>query len=375
MNKTLLIVGGTFDKKGGKPSSLVQKIHNNIYLDKSEVTVYNGGYVSELHDNIIDEAKNHKIVIWMPSVPNDEIKIRNVKEVNPKTILISSKRNDNNKYSFAELISRSLAMKSNLTIEFSKVGDKLFNMFVFDPLGNEFYNGTSIKDMTIAIINRAILLTKFTRKPSIPAETQLNRENPNPVEFISFARSCSDIFHNLINPSKGTTRFLGNMSFRCQSGFPSFKDESGLVYVSRRNVDKSDIDHNSFVPVYLDDNDNVRYFGDNKPSVDTPVQLRLYKLFPNIKYMIHAHCYFGKDAIWTQKPVPCGAIEEVEEIVNALKNIDVSKESFIAVNLIGHGCLLMASDCSEFTNLMNDKNNNFIKRMVPEKFNSIEVNL
>lgn len=364
--KKFLIVGGTFDRDGGKPSSLISKIHININNDTIDFTIYNGGSVSTLHNEIIDKVKTHDIVMWMPNVSNDEEKIRNIKEINPKTILISSKRNDNEKYSFAELISRALAMKANLTIEFSKVEDKLFNMFVFDPLGNEFYDGTSIEDMTTALINRALKLTEFTRKPSIPANELLHKENPSPEEFISFARSCSDIFHNLINPSKGTERFLGNMSFRCQNGFPSFKDESGLVYVSKRNVDKSEINHNSFVPVFLDDNNDVRYFGKNKPSVDTPVQLRLYKLFPNMRYMIHAHCYFGTNAIWTQHPVPCGAIEEVGEIVDALKNIDVSKEKFIAINLIGHGCLLMASDVSEFTKLMKNKDNCFVKRLVPE---------
>ena len=41
---------------------------------------------------------------------------------------------------------------------------------------------------------------------------------------------------------------------------------------------------------------------------------------------------------------------------------------FIAINLIGHGCILMVKDVSSFTNLMKYKNNCFIKRHVPEKF-------
>ena len=377
MKKTMLIVGGTFDRDGGKPSSLISQMYDCINKNLVSCHLYNGGCVNTLQSNIINEVKNHDIVMWMPNVPNTEEKIRNVKEINPKTILISSKRNDNEKYDFAELITRALAMKSNLTIEFNKVGDKLFNMMVFDPLGNEFYNGTDIRAMTNALISRALKLVDFTRKPTIPVSEPFDKEIPNEEEFFAFARNCSDIFHNLINPSKDTTRFLGNMSFRCQNGFPSFKDDDGIVYVSKRNVDKSEITKESFVPTFLDKGENVRYYGDKKPSVDTPVQLRLYKLFPNMRYMIHAHCYFeiapefNTKATFTSNPVPCGAIEEVEEIVNALKDEYTGSNDFMAVNLKGHGCLLMASDVSCFAKLMKRKDSCFIRRIMPEKNNII----
>jgi len=368
--KNVLIVGGTFDKEKGKPSGLINKIFNEVCNRKDiTVTLFNGGTVEKLQNGIIENCKYHDIVLWMPNVSNNEEKIRNVKEVNPKTILISSKRNDNNKYNFAELISRALSMKSNLTIEFSKVSDKEFNMMVFDPLGNQFYNGTDIKQMVEKLFDRAIELTNFTRKPTFPIinETTIP-EVPNEEEFFNFARSCSDIFHNLINPAEGTTRFLGNMSFRCQNGFPSFRGNNGLIFVSQRNVDKSKITKDSFVATYLDENEDVKYYGNKKPSVDTPVQLRLYKKYPQINYMIHAHCYFQSPdgCVYTKHPVPCGAIEEVAEIESVIPN-DIDLD-FIAINLIGHGCILMVKDVSSFTNLMKYKNNCFIKRHVPEKF-------
>lgn len=378
--KKVLIVGGTFDQNGGKPSGLINKIYTEaLNREDMEITCYNGGYVNDLHNDIIERCKENSITLWMPNVSNEEEKIRNIKEINPKTILISSKRNDNNKYNFAELISRALSMKSNLVIEFSKVSDKKFNMMVFDPLGNEFYKGANIEKMTKALFDRAVKLTTFTRKPTFKIENpEIIPEIPNQEEFFKFARSCSDIFHNLINPSKDTTRFLGNMSFRCQNGFPSFRGENGLIFVSKRNVDKSEITKESFVPCYLDENDNVMYYGDNKPSVDTPVQLRLYKMYPWMNFMLHAHCYvntpyniFEVRNSFTYNPIPCGAIEEVEEIAwticNEIGDIKYGNEAeFIAVNLIGHGCLLMAKDVSTFTKLMEHKNNCFIKRPMPE---------
>ena len=172
------------------------------------------------------------------------------------------------------------------------------------------------------------------------------------------------------------------MSFRCQNGFPSFRGENGIIYVSRRNVDKSDINAGSFVPTYLDDDMNTKYFGDNKPSVDTPVQLRLYKLFPWANYMLHAHCYVDTTGIPdtlqynTYTPVPCGAIEEVDEIWNPFVSKGHMWEAcykkqprLVAVNLCGHGCILIARDVEIFKELQKHKDNCFVQRPTPEVCN------
>ena len=317
--------------------------------------------------------------MWFPNVPNEEKKYRTVKEINPKAILINSKRNDDNKYSFAELISRSLTLKANLTIEFSKVAD-FFNMTLFDPLGNIYYEGIKVEGLCKALASRTKKLLTFTRKPSIRDERVAGFTIPSQPEFFDFAHNCADIFHNLIKPARGTERFLGNMSFRCQNGFPSFRGQDGIIYVSKRNVNKADIDESSFVPTYLDENRDVRYFGENKPSVDTPVQLRLYDYFPWVNYMIHAHCYVDvsgiEDAVQlrTDSPVPCGAIEEVYEVLNAyvmsyqkwayMKN----RPRLFAVNLVGHGCILMTSDVEILKELEKHKDSCFVERPTPEVF-------
>jgi hypothetical protein len=378
MNK-VLIVGGTFDKEGGRPSKLIYKIYEEFKKASSyEVTYANGGLVSDLHNSILPDVVNYNVVLWFANVSNDEDKLRDVKAINPKCILVTSKRNDDNKYTFAELISRALAIKANLTIEFSKHEDK-FNMMLFDPLGNVFYDGFDVEAMCEHLIQRVGQLQQFTRVPTIQETEQPTPEVPEETEFFEFAHDCADIFHNLIRPAKGTERFLGNMSFRCQNGFPSFRGENGIIYVSRRNVDKSDISAGSFVPTYLDEQNTTKYFGEFKPSVDTPVQLRLYKLFPWANYMLHAHCYVDTtdipDAMMlhTKAPIPCGALEELSEIRIVLPAKDGSFVEFsknaprlLAINLKGHGCILIAKDVEIFKELQKHKDNCFVQRPIPE---------
>lgn len=380
MSKTnVLFIGGTFDNKGGKPSNLILSMYKELCKEKDfNITFMNGGTVAVLHEQVLPLVEHYQVVLWFANVPNDEDKFRNVKAINPKCILITSKRNDNGKYTFAELISRALAIKANLTLEFSKQEDK-FNMMLFDPLGNVFYNGLDIAKLCNNLAHRTKQLINFTRVPTIQ-ETELpTPEVPEETEFFEFAHNCADIFHNLIRPVKGTERFLGNMSFRCQNGFPSFRGDNGIVYVSRRNVDKSNINANSFVPTYLDEYLQVKYFGDTKPSVDTPVQLRLYKLFSWANYMLHAHCYVDITGIPdtlqynTYTPVPCGAIEEVDEIWNPFVRKGYLWEAcynkqprLIAVNLCGHGCILIAKDVEIFKELQKHKDSCFVQRPIPE---------
>ena len=378
--KKVLIVGGTFDKDEGRQSKIILLINKEFvkYKDFS-VVCHNGGNVEFLHNDILPSVAHYDVVLWFANVSNDEDKLRDVKAINPKCILVTSKRNDDNKYTFAELISRSLAIKANLTVEFSKDPNGMFNMLLFDPLGNVFYDGFEVNLMCDYMITRISQLLRFTRVPTVLETERSLPIVPEETEFFNFAHSCADIFHNLIRPAKGTERFLGNMSFRCQNGFPSFRGKDGIIYVSRRNVNKADIQANSFVPTFLTEDNTTKYFGDYKPSVDTPVQLRLYKLFPWANYMIHAHCYveleqlqeeLGAVQLHTLKPVPCGAIEEVDEIIKALPvdldDFNETPPSLLAINLAGHGCLLIAQNITALTALYNYKDNCFVSRPIPE---------
>lgn len=334
----ILFVGGTFDDNGGKPSSIVNKFSRELEtLEDVEFTVKNGGHYNEIRD-ILNSVTEYDTVFWWPNIPNDFEKLRGVKEINPKTLLVSSKRN-NGEYSFKELINRALLMKANLTIEFSKI-DERFKLKLFDPLGNIFYDGFDIPECVKLMIERLKFLKSITRQGTIKLNLP-TPEIPNEEEFFNLIRERAEVFHELINPEPGVTRFLGNSSFRCMRGFPSFRgDCDDLIYVSRRNVDKRFIDREAFVPVVLS-RDKVYFYGDHKPSVDTPIQVRLYKELPNINYMLHSHVFIDS-APMTDEMIPCGGLEEVDCILRLIdlkygnRNLDHYK-----INLLGHGSIIM----------------------------------
>ena len=179
---------------------------------------------------------------------------------------------------------------------------------------------------------------------------------PDNDELYELIKGYADDFHRLMMPEEGVSRFLGNASFRCiKSGFPSFRGEDGIVFVSRRNVDKRYIGPEAFVATRLDEHGNVEYWGENKPSVDTPIQLRLYDMLPNVNFMLHAHVYVDK-APYSNYPVPCGAIEEVDKIMGL---IDANDTDF-SINLLGHGSIVFASSIEYLKNIP------YIGRNIPE---------
>lgn len=166
---------------------------------------------------------------------------------------------------------------------------------------------------------------------------------PIKEEFLNIVKDYATKLAEATFNTKDVKRFLGNASFRCPKGFPSFRDGK-YIFVSRRNVNKEYISIEDFVPVYLEDN-KIYYCGDSKPSVDTPIQVRLYEKLPNINYMIHSHCYI-KDAPYTEEALPCGAIEEIDEIKKTIDEYydgDYNKD-FYVINLLGHGSIMMSNN-------------------------------
>lgn len=386
----VLIVGGTFNHDGGKSSGLIEKMYDcltGMISSNPDITVikYNGGSSSDLN-RILEETKYADIVFWMPNVPNDIPKIRNVKEINPYVMLITSKRNDEKKYTFQELINHSLGLKANMTIEFCKTDSGLFNMMAFDPLGTCWYDGVDLPSCINNVMNRILFLKSITRQKTIKTDEDKNLllkwffdqykqdEYPSPEKpeipeaenFVQLVKEYAEIFHKIMIPESGVTRFLGNASlrpknshFRCMKGFPSFK-AGKYIFVSERNVNKEFLGIDNFVPTYLEDG-KVYYCGEKKPSVDTPIQLRLYEMLPNINYMIHSHCYI-KGAPYTGTSIPCGAIEEVDEIINLIDHKFGSREEKkYQLNLLGHGSIIMGYQISDLYNV------EYIARNLPEK--------
>lgn len=361
----VLIVGGSFDENGGRPSGLVAKMISAIamYIDVDDFTAYNGGTFNEL-SQAYNECAQYDVVFWWPNVSNDVPKVRNIKEVAPHVMLVSSKRNDDNKYSFQELVNHALTMKANLTFEFNKCEDGKFFIRIFDPLGSCWYEGKDIDSAALAAINRLHFLMSITRQKTYQAEEGAGlilswyfdryKENmeqangqvevPDEQKFVDMVKRYAEVFQEILKPAPGVTRFLGNCSMRapqvgrCGKGMPSFR-YGDYIFVSQRNIDKQFITLDNFVPTYIKDG-KIYYCGDKKPSVDTPIQLRLYERMPKINYMIHSHCYV-KNAPFTSTCIPCGAVEEADEICNTLKKVYGTLElSMYKINLIGHGSII-----------------------------------
>lgn len=377
MNR-ITIVCGRWDDAGGKPSSVMKDLikgikASNIY---DQVTVFNGGHIAKLTRGIpqsfhLDEAD---VILWFVDIKNNYKKRRNIKELYPKSILVTSKNNCDEVYSFQEIIAHALALKSNLVLEIFKEDDVYVGQLL-DPLGNMWCTPTPhFGKLGKIIAKRTNYLRKITRKPTLWSPETLLRAplyDGEVNEFYSIARQSAEEFHKLINPAEGVKRFLGNASFRCMGGFPSFKTTDGIIYVSRRNLDKRIIGPDGFVQVgYNQDKDITWYRGDHKPSVDTVIQVQIYRKFPSIRFMIHSHLYAelpgGQSLPATKKMVPCGGLEEVDEILNALHKYNetnvykIDYNTGFAINLVGHGSLIAVTKPEDFRLCQ------YIKRPVPE---------
>lgn len=342
----IAVVGGNWDTKAGRPSSYVGKLAQALVLAGAEVRVWNGGPFGMLPHLLAGPTlAGHDAIIWMPNVPNDLPKQRGVKEAYPHKLLVSTKRN-NGEYDFRELVNRALGQKANLCCDFKREGQVIASR-IFDPLGVVWQDYTPhIGVLARVLVQRLHELRSFTRQGALCAGTTA-MEIPNEQEFFSLVRAYADTLHELIMPTEGITRFLGNSSFRCERGFPSIREQgNNRIYVSRRNVDKRFIDPSAFVAVEFD-GEKIRYWGPHKPSVDTPIQARLYRALPTVNFMLHAHAYL-QGAPTTSRAISCGALEEVDEILSVVPDRD---SNFICANLLGHGCIVMADDSARMRDL------------------------
>ena len=87
------------ESKWGRSFKVIDEFRK--YLDNADF--YNGGNYNELN-KILEMTINYDTVFWWANVANGLPKIRNVKEINYKMMLISSKINDNNKYTFQDFL-------------------------------------------------------------------------------------------------------------------------------------------------------------------------------------------------------------------------------------------------------------------------------
>ena len=349
--KNILCVGGVFDDNGGRPSSYFRKLVNGLCdeIPQANIVSFNGGFFAEL-ENHVGFVREFDSVVWAADVPNEKPKLaRILKQKNPKIMLVITKSNKEGKYTRQHLAARALQSKANLLIEFKEDFDYRVTASVIDPLGNCFVEDTPyVSVLAVVLHNRLRLLESMTRVESVRVGEIVNPliARSEHAEFFEIVRDYANQFHKLIH-ADDNGRMLGNLSFRCEGGFPSMRS-GDLLMVSRRDVDKRSIGMDSMVPVDLRVHDKINYYGDNKPSVDTPIQRLLYQQWPLANYMLHAHVYI-EGAPYTEIPLPCGALQEAGEVLLVMPEYD--GKALACVNLVGHGSLAVARDVSMLKNI------------------------
>ena len=371
--KTLLLMGkwtknGREQERGEKEETIIKGVQRNY----NDVDVYNGGDTNQLI-NIVE--KNYDLVFWFVDEIDDGNVIYNIKQKNQKVILIVCERvNDN--IPFIASLNNVFKIKINILIQ-----NKNEMFITTDPLGNMWYEGNNIVEAIQASIDRTEFLNKITRESTTQADelvgslawyfnqfkqdfinnNEVTKEKVEEEELLETVRNYAHTF------TKETThcdesdidKVLENSATRCIKGMPSFR-KGNVVFVSKRTVTNKYIQNDDFVPM-IKKNGKLYYQGNFKPSVDSPIQMALYEHLPNINYILHSHCYID-NAVFTSKNYPCGAIEEVEEILKTIKeHYKTFDNDFYMINLIGHGSYVLGKTVKDIENVV------YVGRKIPEK--------
>lgn len=338
-----IIVGGNF---GETPKE--SKIINTLGDLFANSDVLNGG---TLDDIVNVDLSPYDLVLWFPNMSNEIEKIYPRKKQG--AVLVCSKVMREG-YTDADAISRIFRMGANAVTAITTT-EKPFKFKLMDALGNAWVDTDDLVLLGVEICS----LFYFT-KESI-------RFNSKSVEGdkveLSFLEDFVDLNKKVADKSEAMGgRYFGNCSTRCEKLFPSTRITDGKIVVSKRNVDKSRLTTDDLVICSLNDDSVIEYYGEAKPSVDTPIQISLYHRFPEIKYMIHGH-YFIKEGIMTDDYFPCGDMREYKGLKDTiLKN--KYEDTFIGyngiINLKNHGFLLYAESLDMLKELVDGST--FIKK-------------
>lgn len=195
----------------------------------------------------------------------------------------------------------------------------------------------------------AVQLARFIHQRSFPKRyhsKSLGRELPN----------------NLFRPNMydQVVRLGQQMNlFPDKSGFVSSKLESTdkshqSIWVSPRQIDKGKMQPQDAILAGFSGIE-VKYYGQGKPSTDTPVCVILYEHLPCLRSLLHFHGLWGRMSATTTFPYPCGALAEVAEIMVAY--FEREKQSpnplfcaqplELAIELLHHGALLGFEDIDQ----------------------------
>lgn len=339
------IVGGNFGIDN-KPSGIVKKLgdkfHDQVTFKGGSSTIINGGQLDDLPHEI-----NSDLIIWMPNITNE-----NKKQYPRKTkgnVLIVSKVIREG-YSDLDAVARIFSMRGNAVIAIYKQNkdDKFFMFKLIDALGNAWTDTASLSILKDRIMEFYDFTRKAIRVPCIKNQhfSPSNTKNGDLDEFIELNKSLA----NYIQTSCGE-RFFGNLSTRCAKLFPTMKSDVGM-FVSPRNVDKDRITPDDMV-FCESSNNSILYRGNRKPSIDSPIQMKVYEECEQINYMIHGHAFVDR-AVETSEYFLCGDLREAKEVIEL-----IGKSKFGVINLKNHGFLMYSDDLNKLRFMVRNLNFNY----------------
>lgn len=299
------------------------------FLTKSEIHVFD-----ELSLEIMT-PKGYNLIIWDTN--------RDIYPVKDKgSVLICVSRDD-----VGVALSKVFEVRANAVIIINTDSYDLV-----DALGNLWCRTTNPVELLKSVFDLYDWNRNSVRKESVRSDGYVPYGINIPMmdDFCEIIRDVSD----KVEKGRGG-RYFGNASTRCSKMFPSIRsghdpktgkslsDLFQYILVSKRNILKDKIKPHDFVVTRYgtssEDVGKVIYFGEDKPSVDTPSQIWLYKEFPNINFMIHGHAYL-KSKYWTvetKKYCSCGDLREVSQVVDCVKFDD---STWFIINLKNHGFII-----------------------------------
>jgi len=233
----IVIVCGTWTEAGGRPSKVMERFIQGAVDSGVTVQSFNGGQYMALELIKTKLLKGADAVVWAANVHNDLPKIRDIKSVWPKIIFVSSKSNLLGDYCTQDIVLHGLAMKANLVIRVDVCQGEQFRCSLLDPLGNSWMKPSyDFYEVGQNVVKQVRRLMAITRVPTIQAEGEAMSlpDTPDTKRFLNILKSMAATFHELIDPGPNVVRFLGNASTRCMRGFPSMRDNGGMVLVSQR---------------------------------------------------------------------------------------------------------------------------------------------
>lgn len=338
MSNNLLIVGGNFGYVVNKPSLVIDKLVSSLSVYFKDITVINSGTLKQLQESA-NMVGQFDITVWMPDVPDNAPNIKMEKDIG--AVLIVAKNLYSNKCTRTDAVTRIFKYHANAVIAINRtsIGEP-FNFELIDALNNNWTDHkTTLIDELTASIHNLYHWTKAAKRESVIHET-------DDIDKLL------ELNTKVINTNaEQNIRYFGNT--RCTLMFPSCRQTKGIL-VSPRNSDKLQLKRNDMIHVYRKKLGQLAYFGNTKPSIDTPIQMSLYEYFPRINFFIHGHNTIKK-VHTTKRYFPCGDLREIQQSfdiinTNPMESTHVYSGMF---NIKNHGFLIYAENIADLTFLVN----------------------